>query len=326
MGIQFGTWRAFQLWSSVDMVLDIVSILISSSSERLCSMSYLCVHAFLLILALWSGWRSKIHSMLAGTLQTGAKRAAASVAGLLGDCSPDEVLVKSRERFRCVLPRVLRAEDMRKPDPDPFLYVLSKSASLGSCDAFVSHSWSDDADAKWAVLQEWCASFRAQHGREPSLWIDKFCINQADVGADLQCLPVFMCGCKELLVLSGITYFSRLWCIIELFTHHHAGSGNRKLTVKPVLRADRHDEDLRSIASTVRHFHVETCTCSSRRDRNKMIEIIEAAYGSSAVFSDTIRDIMVDTAMAESSSDDDTWTTVSFSREASPCSAFSHCT
>jgi hypothetical protein len=274
-------------------------------------MGFSSVDALLLVFALWPGWRSRVHSLLTGTIRNGAKLAAASIAGLLGDCSPDEVLKKSGQRFRCVSPEKLRFEDMQKRDPDPSLYALSEPAVLGSCDAFVSHSWSDDASAKWAVLQEWCASFRALHGREPLLWIDKFCIDQTEINADLQCLPVFLCGCRELLVLCGTTYFSRLWCIMELFTHHHAGLANRRLTVRPVLKDGREDRDLRRVVLAIQRFDVEACACSCRRDRLRMIEIIEAAYGSSAVFNSTIDDIIPPLATADLDLDQDTTSTTS---------------
>jgi hypothetical protein len=192
---------------------------------------------------------------------------------------------------------------MKNNDPDPVLYQHSVPAGLGSCDAFVSHSWSDDADAKWVALQEWCASFRRLHGREPSLWIDKFCINQAEIDTDLQCLPVFLCGCRELLVLCGTTYFGRLWCVMELFTHHYTnytGLGKerfrRGFTMIPVLRDGHHEEDLRCIASAVRSFDVERSACSSRQDRIRMVDIIQAACGSLAVFNTIVQSIVPDVA------------------------------
>jgi len=43
---------------------------------------------------------------------------------------------------------------------------------LGEIDAFVSHSWHDDINAKWEALQEWIHHFRAKRGRDPVLWID----------------------------------------------------------------------------------------------------------------------------------------------------------
>ena len=57
--------------------------------------------------------------------------------------------------------------------PSPQLFELSRPSVLGSCDAFVSHSWRDDADAKWDALQSWNRNFTDRFGRSPSVWLDK---------------------------------------------------------------------------------------------------------------------------------------------------------
>ncbi len=43
------------------------------------------------------------------------------------------------------------------------------------------------------------------------------CIDQTNIDASLQSLPIFLSGCKELLVLAGQTYPTRLWCVLEMF-------------------------------------------------------------------------------------------------------------
>jgi hypothetical protein len=52
-------------------------------------------------------------------------------------------------------------------------------------------------------------------GREPLVWLDRACIDQADEWAKIEkslaYLPVFLAGCKSLLVLAGPTYTTRLW-------------------------------------------------------------------------------------------------------------------
>merc|ERR1712226_404389 len=98
--------------------------------------------------------------------------------------------------------------------PDPRLFEVTEYRKLGIVDAFVSHSWHDDADAKWDALQSWRFKFKATHKREPYLWIDKYCIDQTNIEASLACLPIYLYGCEELLVLRGNTYLERLWCLI----------------------------------------------------------------------------------------------------------------
>merc|ERR1712113_1070198 len=90
------------------------------------------------------------------------------------------------------------------------IFERTQHCSLGSCDAFLSHSWHDNTLAKWYALQQWRAEFLSRHGREPRIWFDKACINQTDIEADLCGLPIFLGGSNELLVLCGPSYLSRL--------------------------------------------------------------------------------------------------------------------
>ena len=94
---------------------------------------------------------------------------------------------------------------------DRTLYGLTCHAVVGGVDAFVSHSWHDDADDKWRKLSGWCQNFRGSEGTDPRLWLDKYCVDQNNLTTNLRCLPVFLSGCARLLVLWGPTYSSRLW-------------------------------------------------------------------------------------------------------------------
>ena len=140
-----------------------------------------------------------------------AAAAAAGVAELLGGRLPDEVLAAARQSFLYVTADKLIQEDMAQSTPDATLHNLAQPGHLGNVDAFVSHSWQDNAEQKWVALQEWREEFKSQHhGREPKLWIDKYCIDQNNIEDSLACLPVFLAGCKKLLVLCGETYLQRL--------------------------------------------------------------------------------------------------------------------
>ena len=97
------------------------------------------------------------------------------------------------------------------------LFKKSVKQTLGNCDAFISHSWSDDGTQKFAALERWASNFKDTHGYHPQVWIDKVCVNQTDISSDLLCLPIFTAGCQTLLILAGPTYPERLWCIIEIF-------------------------------------------------------------------------------------------------------------
>merc|ERR1712226_1422987 len=111
---------------------------------------------------------------------------------------------------------------------------MGEPCSLGKCDVFLSHSWHDPMADKWLALQQWRTGFVNRHNREPVIWLDKGCIDQGDVESDLRCLPIFLSGCKELLVLLGPTYLHRLWCVMEIFNFVHMGG--EFITVIPLLR------------------------------------------------------------------------------------------
>ena len=88
---------------------------------------------------------------------------------------------------------------------------LLDSLKLYRAWAFVRH---DNAEMKWVTIQDWRKKFKERNGgREPTLWIDKFCLDQENISKSLVCLPVFLAGCKTLLVVPGPTYTQRLWCI-----------------------------------------------------------------------------------------------------------------
>ena len=82
----------------------------------------------------------------------------------------------------------------------------------------MSHSWHDDAEAKWVKLVEIMGDFRRLHNRYPTFWLDKVCINQERIADGLKVLPVNVMACRQVLVLCGATYPGRLWCIWELYT------------------------------------------------------------------------------------------------------------
>ena len=79
---------------------------------------------------------------------------------------------------------------MAQNTPNPELAKWTTRCQMGEADAFVSHTWHDDAEEKWELLQRWRMDFKTAHrGREPKLWIDKYCIDQNNVTESLACLP-----------------------------------------------------------------------------------------------------------------------------------------
>ena len=141
--------------------------------------------------------------------------------------SSDELLAMAKKCLRCVEWSNLTL-DMLKSGPicgasDPALqanlyYQLSRDVLEGEeIVFFLSHSWSDDADAKYAALESVVADFERSNGRSPTFWFDKVCIDQQRIADGLRVLPVSVMACKRMLVLCGTTYATRLWCVWEIF-------------------------------------------------------------------------------------------------------------
>ena len=126
-----------------------------------------------------------------------AVQEAASVAALLGDRGAAKTLRTAARCFLALPLADLTREELVNNKPDPTLNRKTVVATLGEVDAFASHSWSDDGTSKFDKLHEWAAG-------EPRLvWLDKACIDQLDIDTSLACLPVYLAGCRQLLVLAG---------------------------------------------------------------------------------------------------------------------------
>ena len=65
-------------------------------------------------------------------------------------------------------------------------------------DYFISHSWHDDAQAKFAILDRVKQQFKAKYKREATFWLDKVCIDQENISDGLQVLCINVTACKKL--------------------------------------------------------------------------------------------------------------------------------
>ena len=88
-------------------------------------------------------------------------------------------------------------------------------------------------------------------------------ISQSDIDGNLACLPVFLAGCKELLVLPGATYGLRLWCVMEIFTFIQMGGERERITshsALPMTHATTHKPAHARTAHPIGHtFAQRTC-------------------------------------------------------------------
>jgi len=202
-----------------------------------------------------------------------AAAAAAGVAELLAGCSAERVLEIARKNFRCVSAKKLTKEDMARKDPDPALAALAQKVLIGHGDAFVSHSWSDDAEAKWAAIQEWREDFKKAHGREPLVWLDKYSIDQNNIEESLTCLPAYLAGCKQLLIICGHTYLDRLWCLVEIMVFLEMGGYTSKLDIK--LLKNEAGNVRSSVRMAVTAFDPRNAVATTEYDTSRLRDVIE---------------------------------------------------
>jgi len=228
-------------------------------------------------------WGSEVRSHLQAWLMWhgDAAAAAAGIAELLGGRSPEEVLALARGTFRYVPSQYLQREDMQQKHPDSALARFTHAASLGSVDTFVSHSWSDNPEKKWTELQQYVLEFKQQHrGRAPKLWIDKYCIDQSRIDESLACLPVYLSGCRKLLILCGNTYLRRLWCLMEIFVFVTMGGRAEDLEVRLLggtsLQRMNTTRSVKSIITSLQDFDPWKARCTTDYDTERLREVIRS--------------------------------------------------
>ena len=104
-----------------------------------------------------------------------AEQEAAAVAALLGGGSASTALALGQELFRSLPLSALREADLGT-SKNTGLHEKTMRATLGEVDAFMSHSWSDPGDLKFAALNDWGTRFIEQ-GRDASIWLGEYSRN-----------------------------------------------------------------------------------------------------------------------------------------------------
>ena len=277
-----------------------------------------CASCVLAAAVLTRSTRGRIRRRLNELLSPGGSQtqAAASVAALLGKRSAAATLAMATERFRAMPLSHLSPAELAKNTPDPAMHRKTVAARFGDVHAFVSHSWSDDGNAKFGELQRWAAGEASTR----SMWLDKVrttfclyvrasacahppshhtrtrarahtqaCIDQDNIADSLACLPVFLAGCQQLLCLVGPSYPFRLWCVMEIFTF---------------VRMDRRREDIivallgesAELASCLAEFDAGKARCYLSEDRHALWAVIEAAFGTFEPFNLHVRNLLTQTS------------------------------
>merc|ERR1719210_2722149 len=102
-----------------------------------------------------------------------------------------------------------------------------------------------------------------------------------------------MSGCSKLVIFCGVTYLSRLWCIVEIFTYVHINNGEfDNIEFIPVLRRHQEEEDMKSIRRAFDRFDARETYCFNAGDKELMLAIINAAFGSTDNFNPVVKRIL----------------------------------
>ena len=191
--------------------------------------------------------------------------------------------------------------------------LLRQACRPGQTDIFVLHSWHDERRGRLEALARCAARFEAQHGREPTLWLDSVCVDPAFQEEALLCLPIYMQSCASVLVLCGPSFFERLWCVWELYTAFAFGDGSLSLAFA-LLRAPGAAEEQQqqqqqqqqssppavgrsasaevaraSLRASLKAFSLARAHCSNPNEEKRLRTAINAAPGGTSAFEATIR-------------------------------------
>merc|ERR1712151_94830 len=102
-----------------------------------------------------------------------------------------------------------------------------------------------------------------------------------------------------MVVCCGPTYLRRLWCIIEIFTFVHMGRPLESLEFEMVLREEDEVQDLRVVEAAFDEFNTERCSCFNAQDKERMLNVVYAAFGSIPAFNHVVCGIFRDAKLSD---------------------------
>ena len=248
---------------------------------------HITAHVLAGLVAASPGVRLWFQSILAARSESVA--AVAGVSALIGrDQTVKGILQSAAARFKAMDFNSLRREDITERGIVGADGKMGYPAKLGCVDMFISHSWHDNKELKWLAMSQFRDTFKAEHGRDASIWLDMACIDQTSIEDDLKCLPVFLAGCNRLLIITGETYTRRLWCIMELFVFLQMGGGIEHVDHLVLATTP---EEAAQIFSLTSAFDAQDAQCFVPEDRDRLLSLIEAGFGSMRAFNRSVRNI-----------------------------------
>ena len=161
-----------------------------------------------------------------------------------------------------------------------------------------SHSWHDDPELKWDALQAWRADFKSLHRREPTVWIDKYCIDQQAIDKSLACPPVYLAGCNKLVIFCGKTYLQRLWCVVVLMVFIEMGGSLDNVDLM-MLSSHGSSSDRCSRSSRqeeIATFDPTLARCFTDYDTERLQAVLEASSAGMAGLQCFVQDTLLSIA------------------------------
>ena len=113
------------------------------------------------------------------------------------------------------------------------------------------------------------------------------CIDQLNIDASLMCLPVFLSGCDQLLTLVGPSYVTRLWCVMEVFIFMRVKGIDETTQQTTHLKVKELSSDA-DLAQTLARFKAANAQCRYDRDRQRLLAVIEASFGTTHSFDELV--------------------------------------
>jgi hypothetical protein len=252
--------------------------------------------------------RRRVKACLLKLVSDQEHRDAAFVAAMIGRSSNtgneaelrlavSAMVEQAKQNFYAIPTSSLHLVDLASNE-DTGLNERVGRAKLGQVDAFVSHSWHDSGEPKFAALMDWANGFESRRGRAPRVWLDKACIQQTAIEESLRMLPIFLSGCRTLLILAGRTYTSRLWCVLECFVFLKMGGEPERIQVYPF--SEESDKSVQEVANSavvvhrLERFDARRATCFKEDERQHLLSVIRAGFGSLDEFNSTMRGLFID--------------------------------
>jgi len=234
--------------------------------------------------------RKRASAWLINLGSTVEEQQAAMVAAMIGGDNIADLLQVAKENFLVLPWRHLQMKDFAGNE-DTGLNEKSYGASLGDCDAFISHSWHDNGETKWGALVEWAGGAGHESGLRAGgenlkVWLDKACINQKSISASLSALPVYLAGCQSLVIYAGPTWPLRLWCVLEFFTFLKMGGTMERV----VLLTDEGDNGL---DERLGNFDARNANCFLPEERERLLAVIETGFGDFELFNKSVREMLL---------------------------------